>query len=86
MKKLDYFRSETRISILHLISYLYDYVYQVCKSLDDLRIQEFIEILETYLDRGDEALCLSNFLHLNLNSIFNSSKTGTENLNIMIFF
>ncbi len=46
----------------------------VKQSFEKLKCERLVELLETYLDRADEAYCLAEFLKQNHLLLFNSSR------------
>ncbi|CAF1076680.1 unnamed protein product [Brachionus calyciflorus] len=76
--------SETRVSMLILITSLFSKVYQI--SLEALCLDKLITLIDTYMDRSDEALTVANFLSKNKIYIFSSeSKIGIKSINFWDF-
>ncbi|CAF1018189.1 unnamed protein product [Brachionus calyciflorus] len=74
--------SETRVSMLILITSLFSKVYQI--SLEALCLDKLITLIDTYMDRSDEALTVANFLSKNKIYIF-SSESKIKSINFWDF-
>ena len=70
--------------MLILITSLFSKVYQI--SLEALCLDKLITLIDTYMDRSDEALTVANFLSKNKICLFSSeSKIGIKSINFWDF-